>query len=261
MREKEREEGRGKKGLRVTRFSRRQFLQRVGIAAGGAALAAISLESACQPSGSTTTGTTTTSNPPTSSLPTSSSSTTATSVAPTSTTSAPTTTTAPATTTFSYVPPTTLPPLIPVPGTKCLVANDGRLYSPDHIWVQSISANQAVLGITDTFVTILYDPYSLTLPEVGTTLVRGDSFGMIEGYKMAADMLSPVSGTVIGRNEILARTGKGGEIWSLITAPFTGGWMFVLQLTKPDELKGLMTAQSYRDYVATLSGLKGLLPL
>ena len=237
MREREREEGRGKKDPRVTRFTRRQFLQRVGIATGGAALAAIFLESACQPSGSTTTGTTTTSNPPTSSLPTSSLSTTATSVAPTSTTSAPTITTAPATTTFSYVPPTTLPPLIPVPGTKCVVANDGRLYSQDHIWVQSISANQVVLGITDTFVTILYEPYSLTLPEVGTPLLQGDSFGTIEGYKMMADMLSPVSGVVIGRNEILVRTGKGGQIWSLITEPFTGGWMFVLQLTKPDELK------------------------
>ncbi|OGO17003.1 MAG: hypothetical protein A2Z02_03105 [Chloroflexi bacterium RBG_16_48_7] len=109
--------------------------------------------------------------------------------------------------------------------------------------------------------TILYEPYSLTLPKVGSTLALGDFFGTIEGYKMMADLPSPVSGVVIGVNDFLVRQGKqgqGGYISSINTDPYNSGWMFVVQLSKPDELKVLMTAQSYRDLVVPQEEAKSL---
>lgn len=148
MREKEGKESQGKKGLRVARFSRRQFFERVGATVGSAVIASIALETACQGPGGGTAVTTAD-----------------------GTTEA---TTPPASTNFVYVPPTTLPPILEVPGTKCQVANDGRLYSLDHIWVIIVSASQVVLGITNTFVTILYEPYRLVLVETGTTLAHGE---------------------------------------------------------------------------------------
>ena len=265
MSENDRKAIREKKNtIRVAEFSRRQFLKRAGVVAAGAAVASISLASACKSSGSTIAGTTTGVNPttgeptksnaptsssttPSSSLPVSSS-TTPTSLAPTSIVPA---TNTPAVTGYSYVPPTALPPLITVTGTTCTVATD-RLYSADNIWAKSLSANIVVMGITTTMVEILYEPYNLSLSQVGTTLASGDAFGIIAGYKMTADLISPVSGTLVEINNFLIGLGKQGSalISPINDDPYDAGWMVVVQLSKPDELKSLMSAQSYRDLVA-----------
>ncbi|RJO62687.1 MAG: hypothetical protein C4542_02335 [Dehalococcoidia bacterium] len=85
---------------------------------GGAAIASISLPSACKSPSGTTTYTTTNVNTSTTTTPTSttpaSTTTTPTSATPTPSSTIPTTST-PATTGFSYVHPTAIPPLIKVP--------------------------------------------------------------------------------------------------------------------------------------------------
>ena len=246
MQKKEGKEIQGKAGIfRVTKFSRRQFLKSTGIVAAGAALGSISLASACKSSSSTTTGTTTGVNPttggPTTSNDPASSSTTPSSNLPTSSLPAG----------YFYIPPTGLPPLITVTGHSCTVANDGRVYSFDHVWVKSLSANIAVMGITATMVELLSQPYRCALSQVGSTLANGDSFGTIEGYKLTADLISPVSGTLIQSNPlVIGFVGQDGQIQLLAGYPYTGGWMVVVQLSNPGELKTLMTAQSYMTLVA-----------
>jgi len=191
--------------MRVTKFSRRQFFQRVGITAGGAALAAIALESACKSSDSSSPETT---NTPVTSNPTS--------------------------TGYHYLPPKTQPPFISVPESGCVIATD-RLYSPEHIWVKSVSTDLVVLGISNPLVKILYEPYSLSLPEVGQSLARDDAFGSIEGYKMRVDLLSPVTGVIIEVNEDVREQGRGGLAGYIALVngdPYNYGWMIVVQMKK-----------------------------
>ena len=104
------------------------------------------------------------------------------------------------------------------------------------------------MGITTTFVALLYEPYQLSLPEIGTTLAKYDLFGQIEGYKTAADLLIPVTGKVIQRNDNLVlqgNQGQGGYIASINGDPYGGGWMIVVQLNKPEELDELLTPLKY----------------
>jgi glycine cleavage system H protein len=151
---------------------------------------------------------------------------------------------------YNYVPPLALPPLLSVAGTECTVANDGRVYSADHVWVKSVSPGVAVLGISTTLVEMISFPYKISLPEIGDKLQNQDAFGQIEGYKLTADLLTPISGTVVQVNDFLLSFNKSTELEPLMTSAYNGGWLIVVQLSKPDELKSLMTALAYRDLVA-----------
>lgn len=239
----------GKRDIfRVTKFSRRQVLKSAGIIAAGAAVSSIPLVSGCKPSSSNSTANGTDVNPPNSPSPPASSSTAPTSVAPILT--IPVANTA-ATTGYSYVPTTAPPPLITVTDTQCTVATD-RLYSTEHIWVKSLSGTTVVMGITHTMVKILENPFKLALSPINTTLAKEDPFGTIEGWKMTADLLTPVSGILIGRNILaIGFVGEDGLI-SALQDHYRGAWMIVVQLSKPAELNSLLTAQQYAALVANI---------
>lgn len=214
--------------FRITRFSRRQFLKRTGITAFGAVIGSIALSSGCK---SSTNGTTSLSP----STPSSSA------TASTSSSSNPATLTA---TGSPYVPQTAVPPLITVAGTSCTVAMD-RVYSEDNIWVKSISNSRVVMGITETMKHIVNNPYKLDLYKVGTVLHKGDMFGIVEGYKLTADLITPVSGTVMEINKLATGfVGEDGSI-AVLQDPYVRGWMTVVELSNPTELKGLLTPTQY----------------
>ncbi|RJO61853.1 MAG: glycine cleavage system protein H [Dehalococcoidia bacterium] len=200
-------------GIGVPKFSRRQFLQRLGITTGGAFVATLSLVSACKRA-EPTTGTT---------------SNTGTNTAPT----------------FSYTVPAAPPPLVPVPGlSNCTVATD-RLYTNYHVWVKLVSTGVVVLGITSPMVKILGEPHAMTLPDVGLKLAKDDSFSSIEGYKMATDIFTPVSGAIVQINDSLRDWLRGGNIQPIEYHPYTHGWIIAIQLSKPDELKDLLDSKGY----------------
>lgn len=107
-----------------------------------------------------------------------------------------------------------------------------------------------VIGVSTTMVDILANPYHLTLPKVGATLVIDDVFGAMEGTKMSADLISPLSGTVLQVNEVLNSLVKqGSPLTPLIQDPYNSGWMMVVQLNKPAELDNLVTPQRYIELV------------
>jgi len=251
-------------------------LKRTGVAAAGALVTSLAMTVACK-TGLVTTETTTggktnqtvTSNPgtpvssstvPSSSpavstsnpvTPTTTTSTTQVSTTQATTTQASTTqaSTTPATSGYSYIAPTSPPPLLPIAGTTCNVATD-RKYSTDNIWVKSLSETVVVIGVSTTMVDILANPYHLTLPKVGATLVIDDVFGAMEGTKMSADLISPLSGTVLQVNEVLNSLVKqGSPLTPLIQDPYNSGWMMVVQLNKPAELDNLVTPQRYIELV------------
>ena len=125
-----------------------------------------------------------------------------------------------------------------------VVAND-RLYSAYNIWVKSLSANVVVMGITSSMVEILSEPYQLSLSQTGTALASGDAFGTIEGYKLTADLISPVSGVILEVNLDLLLQGQVEMIVQINNDPYNSGWMIVVQLNNPNDLSSLLTPQGY----------------
>jgi glycine cleavage system H protein len=108
-----------------------------------------------------------------------------------------------------------------------------------------------VMGITPTMVEVLGEPYKLSLLQVGTPLSLGDTFGTVEGYKISADLITPVSGVVFEVDEfVLAQSSDGGQIGQINNDPYNAGWLVVIQLANPDELSALLTPQAYKTLVA-----------
>jgi glycine cleavage system H protein len=209
--------------ISVTQVSRREFLKEAGKMAGGAAVASVVLSS-CNSSGNSTAKTPQTSAP-----------------SPVTTTSK-----VPPASSFAYIPQLTYPPVIIIPGGTSEVATD-RLYSLEHIWVKSLGEkNMVVMGISDKLQLLLNHVAKLELPEAGATTKYGESFGYAEGFKMNTALISPVTGTVIERNEFLITMQKQGAwVGPVEEDPYVGGWMIVVRLGKPEELNELMTAEEY----------------
>jgi glycine cleavage system H protein len=133
-----------------------------------------------------------------------------------------------------------------VPNTACTVATD-RVFAEDHTWIKTVATNIVVLGLTPTMMEILDHPKDLALPNGDEVMAKGDVYGSIVGYKMSADLVMPVSGKVIQVDKVLASFSGQDVIAPIMNDPYGGGWLIVVQLTKPDELKALLTPQQYLD--------------
>ncbi len=116
-------------------------------------------------------------------------------------------------------------------------------YSREHVWVR-VENGTAVIGITDFAQDELGIISALELPDEGDDVEQDDSFGSIEGRKTVAELYAPFSGTIESVNaEVLDNPGL------LNDDPYDGGWLLEVTLDDPDELKGLMTADDYAEYV------------
>jgi glycine cleavage system H protein len=116
-------------------------------------------------------------------------------------------------------------------------------YSKEHIWVR-IEGDSAVIGITDFAQEELGAISGLELPEEGDEVEQDDSVGSIEARKTVADIYAPFSGVVLGVNQEVLDTPA-----LLNDDPYDGGWLVEVALEDGDELKGLMSADEYADYV------------
>jgi glycine cleavage system H protein len=116
-------------------------------------------------------------------------------------------------------------------------------YSKEHVWVR-IEGDNAVIGITDFAQEELGAISGVELPDEGDELEQDDSVGSIEARKTVADIYAPFSGVVLSVNQEVLDSPT-----LLNDDPYDGGWMMEVALNDRDELKGLMTAEDYADYV------------
>lgn len=113
------------------------------------------------------------------------------------------------------------------------------LYTEEDEWVR-VEGERAVVGITDYAQRMLKDVVGIELPKVGVKLSRKAVAAMLESIKATAEVYAPLSGTVVEVNERLR-----GEPELLNKDPYGEGWIFVLKLENPEELKELLSPQAY----------------
>jgi len=119
----------------------------------------------------------------------------------------------------------------------------GLYYTREHEWLR-LEGKNATVGITDHAQHELGDLTYVELPEVGVELHQFEEAGVIESVKAASDLYSPVSGEVVEVNEELA------DNPALANAePYDGGWLFRLKVQDAAEIRDLMNADEYRNYV------------
>lgn len=113
------------------------------------------------------------------------------------------------------------------------------LYTMEHEWVR-VDGKTGVVGITEFAQSQLGDVVFVELPEVGSELNQGDTFGVVESVKTVSDMYSPLSGKVTKVNKDLEFQPE------LVNAESYGvGWIIELELSDPKEKKKLLSSDDY----------------
>ena len=79
---------------------------------------------------------------------------------------------------------------------------DDRKYTKDHEWVR-FSGDTAEVGITDFAQQQLGDVVYVELPDIGSQVTAGQSFGSIESVKAVSELFAPVNGEVTEVNDAL----------------------------------------------------------
>ena len=120
----------------------------------------------------------------------------------------------------------------------------GLLYTKEDEWIK-VEGDEATVGVSDHAQDALSDIVYLELPDVGDTFEIGDTFGVVESVKAAADLYMPISGEITAVNEDLIDTPE-----TVNSDPYGAAWMVKVKLSNPAELDDLMNADVYTTYLA-----------
>lgn len=116
-------------------------------------------------------------------------------------------------------------------------------YTKEDEWVK-IEDDHAIVGITDYAQDSLSDIVYLELPDVGDFFGAGETFGVVESVKAAADLYMPLSGDITAVNEDLVDTPE------LINEdPYGDAWMIRIKMSEPGQADDLMDADAYQAYL------------
>ena len=115
-------------------------------------------------------------------------------------------------------------------------------YSKEHEWVRA-EGDLYVYGISDFAQDQLSDIVYLEPPEVGDSFEKGDTIGVVESVKAAADLYLPMGGEIVEVNEDLV---DAPELMN--SDPFGEAWIFKFKASDPGEFESLMSAEDYQKF-------------
>ena len=120
---------------------------------------------------------------------------------------------------------------------------EGLRYTKEHEWV-AVDGGRARVGITDFAQDALGDVVFVQLPDTGAGVVAMSSVAEVESTKSVSDIYAPVSGTVAEANAALESTPE-----LLNQDPYGEGWIFVIEMSEPQQVDALLDADAYRRLV------------
>jgi glycine cleavage system H protein len=114
-------------------------------------------------------------------------------------------------------------------------------YTAEHEWVRDGAEGVVRFGITHYAQDALGDIVFVTLPEVGAEVRAGEPCGEVESTKSVSDIVAPVTGTVVSRNDAAETSPE-----TLNSEPYDGGWIAEVALADPAQLADLLDAAAYQ---------------
>jgi len=116
-------------------------------------------------------------------------------------------------------------------------------YTREDEWCR-VEGNRVVVGVTDYAQQQLGDIVFVELPAVGTTIERGEPFGVIESVKAVSDLYAPVTGEVV---EVNADLGDRPE--QVNEDCYGDGWLIAVAVSDDADLSEHLDAATYRRHV------------
>lgn len=120
-------------------------------------------------------------------------------------------------------------------------------YTKDHEWLKKLANGNFQMGITDYAQSSLGDIVFVDIPGAGTAVKKGASVGTIESVKAVSDIYSPVTGTVVSKNDTV-----GDDPASVNADPYDAAWLLEIQGSDASEYDSLMSASQYETFLGTL---------
>ena len=115
-------------------------------------------------------------------------------------------------------------------------------YTKDHIWVKA-EGDTAVIGLSDYAQNELGDIVFVEMPETGSKVTKGESFGTVESVKSVSDIVAPLNGEVVESNQILEDTPE-----TINSDPYGEGWIIKISISNAGELGELLDHAAYTEF-------------
>ena len=120
---------------------------------------------------------------------------------------------------------------------------DDLLYTESHEWIKREGDNIRV-GITDHAQSELTDVVYVELPKLERQVNAKEPIAVVESVKAASDIYAPVKGAVVETNKALE-----ADPGLINREPYGQGWIFVLKVENPDDLKTLKDGAAYKKHI------------
>tara|TARA_B100001250_G_scaffold359326_1_gene336151 strand:- start:516 stop:896 length:381 start_codon:yes stop_codon:yes gene_type:complete len=120
-------------------------------------------------------------------------------------------------------------------------------FSKEHEWLK-IEGDIATIGITKHATEMLGDIVFVELPDIGTSIEKDGTAGVVESTKAASDVYTPISGEVVENNQSIV-----DDPAKINSDPENEAWFFKLKIKDKSEMDSLMNKEEY-DKFAKESG-------
>lgn len=114
-------------------------------------------------------------------------------------------------------------------------------YTKEHEWAL-VEGDTVTVGITDFAQSALGDIVFVEVPDVGSDLKLGSTFGVVESIKSVSDLYSPVSGEVVAKNSDIEGSPEK------INQDAYGSWLIKVKVKDNSEINKLLTAEQYQEF-------------
>ena len=115
---------------------------------------------------------------------------------------------------------------------------EGLKYSETHEWVK-VEGNVAIVGVSDYAQKEMGDITYVDMPDVDDEVSKDEEFGALESVKASSDLVSPVSGVIVEKNEALEDAPE-----HINQDPY-GNWIIKVTMSDASERDALLDAAGY----------------
>lgn len=116
-------------------------------------------------------------------------------------------------------------------------------FTEEHEWLR-VDGDEVVVGITAFAAEQLGDLVFVELPEVGTTLAKGEDAATIESVKAASEIVAPLDGEITGINPVIV-----DDPAKVNEDAMEDGWFFRMKLANQGDLDGLLSEEDYQKLI------------
>ena len=112
-------------------------------------------------------------------------------------------------------------------------------FSKEHEWLK-VEGDIATIGITRHATEMLGDIVFVELPDIGASIEKDGTAGVVESTKAASDVYTPISGEVVENNQSIV-----DDPAKINSDPENEAWFFKLKIKDKSEIDSLMNKEQY----------------